>query len=275
MGIIGISQGDGAIRVGERCTLKIAIAQPTYLPWLGYFDLIDQVDLFVVLDSVQFERQSWQQRNRIKTPIGLQWLTVPVVFRGRLTQHIRDVEIRVGDFWKDHVRAIELNYGRSAFFGQYFAQFRELMQSLAQCAHLVELNLGLMRWHLTELGIGTRLLRSSELRVTGKRTELLANICTSVGAASYLSPLGAAAYLLDELATLTDRGVEVAFQNYEHPTYRQMFLPFIPYACTLDLLLNEGDRTLEIVRSGRRAPFRPQEARLALTKERGAHAQPC
>jgi len=77
--------------------VKIAIAQPTYLPWLGYFDLLDKVDRFVLLDSVQFEKQSWQQRNRIKTPTGLQWLTVPVVFRGRLSQRIvdklRDIDV--------------------------------------------------------------------------------------------------------------------------------------------------------------------------------------
>jgi len=87
--------------------MKIAISQPTYLPWLGYFDLIDQVDVFVLLDSVQFEKQSWQQRNRIKTPTGLQWLTVPVEFRGRLGQRIMEVIIRDDpDLPKKHLRAI-------------------------------------------------------------------------------------------------------------------------------------------------------------------------
>jgi hypothetical protein len=82
--------------------VKLAIAQPTYLPWLGYFGLLDQVDQFVILDTVQFEKQSWQQRNRIKTPTGLQWLTVPVTFRGRLGQRIVDVEIREPEFWRNH-----------------------------------------------------------------------------------------------------------------------------------------------------------------------------
>ena len=100
--------------------MKVAISQPTYLPWSGYFDLIDQVDVFILLDDVQFEKQSWQQRNRIKTPVGLQWLTVPVVFRGRLGQLIKDVEIRTADFCRDHCRAIELNYRRAEFFGTYF-----------------------------------------------------------------------------------------------------------------------------------------------------------
>ncbi len=107
--------------------MKVAIAQPTYLPWLGYFDLLDQVDKFVLLDTVQFEKQSWQQRNRIKTPTGLMWLTVPVVFRGRLGQRIVDVEIREPEFCRDHLRAVELNYRRAPFFGDYYPAFCELL----------------------------------------------------------------------------------------------------------------------------------------------------
>src|SRR5580704_12957199 len=109
-------------RMGRKTKVKVAISQPTYLPWLGYFDLIDQVDVFVLLDNVQFEKQSWQQRNRIKTPTGLQWLTVPVIFRGRFGQLIKDVEIREAEFWRNHLRAIELNYRRARFFHQYFEE---------------------------------------------------------------------------------------------------------------------------------------------------------
>ncbi len=100
--------------------MRIAITQPTYLPWLGYFDLIDQVDTFVVLDTVQFERQSWQHRNRIKTSTGLQWLTVPVVFRDLLGQKILEVEIRDIEFRRKHLRGIEVNYARAPFFEEYF-----------------------------------------------------------------------------------------------------------------------------------------------------------
>jgi hypothetical protein len=95
--------------------MKIATSQPTYLPWLGYFDLIDQVYTFVFLDNVRFEKQSWQQRNRIKTPAGLQWLTVPVLFRGRFGQLINEVEIRDIEFSRNHLRAIELNYRAHRF----------------------------------------------------------------------------------------------------------------------------------------------------------------
>src|SRR5271155_2267040 len=100
--------------------MRVAITQPTYLPWLGYFDLIDQVDAFVLLDSVQFEKQSWQQRNRIKTPNGLQWLTAPVRTKGRSAQLIKDVEIAETDFYIKHLNLIQTNYRNAPFFENWF-----------------------------------------------------------------------------------------------------------------------------------------------------------
>lgn len=237
--------------------MKIAISQPTYLPWIGYFDLIEQVDVFVLLDDVQFEKQSWQQRNRIKTPTGLQWLTVPVIFRGRLGQKINQVEVRDRDFWRRHRRAIELNYARSSFFADYFELLISKISSKE--TFLADLNIGLIESFTTILGIKTPLMLSSTIHQPGKRTELLANICECLGADQYLSPLGSAAYLLAEQNTLLDRGIDVVFQNYMHPEYRQLFSPFVPYASIVDLLFNEGARSLEIIRSGRRAPFLPSE----------------
>lgn len=247
--------------------MKIAIAQPTYLPWLGYFDLLDQVDRFVILDSVQFEKQSWQQRNRIKTPAGMLWLTVPVVFRGRLDQKIAEVEIREPEFWRDHLRAIELNYRRAPFFADYFEPLSRLVQSESSHLSLSRLTTALLRWFADAFGIKTPMVRSSEFSFQGKRTGLLAEICAALGAGSYLSPLGSAEYLLGELPLLTGRGIEVAFQHYEHPVYRQLFPPFQPYACALDLLLNEGKRSLEVIRSGRRAPFLPEEVAAQLSEK--------
>ncbi len=245
--------------------MKLAIAQPTYLPWLGYFDLLDQVDQFVLLDTVQFEKQSWQQRNRIKTPAGLLWLTVPVLFRGRLGQRIADVEIRDAEFWRDHLRAVELNYRRAPFFDDYYPALSDLMRSVASSLNLATLTVSLLRWFAEVMDVRTPMLRSSELPVQGKRTDLLAEICVALGATSYLSPLGSAEYLLNELPIMTERGIEVVFQHYEHPVYRQLFPPFQPYACALDLLFNEGENALAIIRSGRRPPFLPQEAVLQLS----------
>jgi hypothetical protein len=253
--------------------MKIAISQPAYLPWMGYLDLIDQVDTFVLLDNVQFEKQSWQQRNRIKTPAGLQWLTVPVLFHGRFGQSINQVEIRDIEFWRNHLRAIELNYRRAPFFDDYFEELRSRItaeMSRSPNALIADLDIRLIEWFMDLLGIQTRLLRSSHLQQLGKRTELLANICESLRAEQYVSPLGSATYLLQEMNVLLDKGIDVVFQHYEHPQYRQLFPPFCPFASILDLIFNEGERALEILRSGRRTAFLPDEVGELVSAKVGA-----
>lgn len=250
--------------------MRIAITQPTYLPWLGYFDLIDQVDTFVILDTVQFEKQSWQQRNRIKTPTGLMWLTVPVAFRGRLGQRIEEVEIRDAEFWRKHLRGIEVNYGRAPFFAEYFPQISSMLDDCRPGRLLVDLNLRLLGWFLQMFEIRTPVVRASSLAQEGKRSELLANICRKLGARQYVSPLGSAEYLLDEMHYFEDREVEVSFQNYTHPEYRQLFPPFVRHACALDLVFNEGERSAEIIRSGRGRNFSPECVALQVGKEMGS-----
>jgi hypothetical protein len=228
------------------------------------------VDKFVLLDTVQFEKQSWQQRNRIKTPAGLLWLTVPVIFRGRLGQRILDVEIREAEFWRDHLRAVELNYRRAPFFEMYYSEFSELLQAASTALRLADLNLALLHWLSEKMGIKTPIVRSSELAVDGKRTQLLAEICGLLAANTYISPLGSADYLLNELPILTERRVAVLFQHYEHPSYRQLFPPFQTHASVLDLLFNEGEKALAMVRSGRRTPFTPAEVAAHLNEKVGS-----
>lgn len=236
--------------------MKVAISQPTYLPWIGYLDLIDQVDLFVILDNVQFAKQTWQQRNRIRTAAGLQWLTVPVKLR--FGQLINEVEIREAEFHVDHLRAIELAYRRAPHFYNYFDEIGSRLAKRGSSL-LLDLNVSLLVWIMEVLDIKTPLIRASTLRQDGKRTGLLANICSALGATEYISPAGSAAYLIAEQQLLTSRGVEVLFHHYEHPVYRQLHKPFTPYASVIDLLFNEGDEALKIVRSGRK-PCYPLEA---------------
>ena len=249
--------------------MRIAICQPTYLPWLGYFDLMDQVDAFVFLDTVQFEKQSWQQRNRIKTPSGLQWLTVPVVFRGRLDQKIHEVEIRDVEFRHKHLRAIELNYARAPFFASHFPALSTILTGIGVNARLSDLNLQLIQWLARVLGVRTPSVLASSLNMQGRRTQLLADICHKVGAGEYISPIGSAEYLLNELDLLTSANVETFFHNYDHPRYAQQFPPFLAFASVLDLIFNEGDRSMEIIRSGRGVPLRPCEVadRIAVPRE--------
>jgi WbqC-like protein len=242
--------------------MKIAISQPTFLPWLGYFDLIDQVEVFVILDSVQFEKRSWQQRNKIKTLEGLQWLTVPVLVQGRFEQLVREVQLQNPDCLRKHARTLEHNYRHAPWFETYFRPISSIFDSVAHDLSLANLNVRIIEWMMDCLGIKVQLKKSSELGCDGKRSQLLVNICEALSANSYLSPIGSAGYLLAELDLFEQRNIEVTFQHYEHPRYRQQFGEFIPYAATLDLLFNEGERAGEIVRSGRRAPFRPEEVAL-------------
>lgn len=232
----------------------VAIMQPTYLPWLGYFDLMDTVDAFVFLDSVQFSHQSWQQRNRIRGSNGLQWLTVPVVRKGHHDLMITDVVIAEAGFARAHVRAIELAYSRAPFFDRYFDPLAAEIRAGAGSGRLAVLTTGLIRWIARTFGITTPLATSSELGDVGGRSARLASLCDSVGATGYLSPPGSAEYLHAERATFDDAGIAVELQHYEHPVYAQVYEPFLPQAAAIDLLFNAGPEALQILRGGRRTP---------------------
>jgi hypothetical protein len=238
--------------------MKIAISQPTYLPWMGYFDLMDQVDQFVLLDDAQFGKQSWDQRNRVKSAAGLQWVTVPVITHDRFGQRLCDVEISDTRFWEKQLRAIEVSYGKARYFEDYFPSVRDLHRDAGP--KLVDLNLALIKWIATELGLTTPMVRSSSLQAAGRRSERLVSMCKVIGATDYISPR-TALYLLDDQLIFTQSHITVWFHNYTHPEYKQRFPPFIPYASVLDLLFNEGPRSLEIIRSGRGRPFAPEEIR--------------
>ncbi len=241
--------------------MRVAISQPTYLPWLGYIDLVDQADTFVLLDTVQFEKRSWRQRNRIKIPGGLSFLTVPVPVKGRFEQKILDVEIEGRSFVRKHLRSIERRYRRAPFFVRYFSELAHILDTCVVGTRLADLNVRLIQWLCRQLGVTTRLLWS-EIQQEGCRSELLLNLCRASGADSYLSSLGAADYLLEGIPQFSAAGVDVAFRHYEHPQYRQQFPPFSSHASVIDLIFDEGDRSLEILRSGRRPALRPAEARL-------------
>jgi WbqC-like protein family len=232
----------------------VAIAQPTFLPWAGWFDLADQADLLIVLDDVAFSKQSWQQRNRLRTPEGLSYVTVPVRTAGKLGQRIIDTELADMGVVDKLIRTVSQNYTRAPYFSRYFAEFSAVLRKSASAGMLAGLNSGLIDWLFLQLGIATPRVRSSELGVEGKRGALVANLCERVGASRYLSPAGAQEYLLEDRAEFDNRQIAVGLQVYEHPVYRQCFEPFMPYASVLDLLLNEGDAAAGILRSGRREP---------------------
>ena len=226
----------------------VAIMQPTYLPWLGYFDLIDRSDIFVFLDSVQFDKRSWQQRNRIKTPNGELMLTVPVLTKGRFNQNICDVIIdKSQKFEKKHFSSIRLNYKKSKYYELYIQELEKIFNS--KISKLTDLNMRLIEWLSLKLGANTKFYYSSKLDARGSKTELLVNICNEINANHYLSPSGSKRYI-DKNNLFVKSGIKLSYQNYKHPTYSQLYGDFIPYMSVIDLLFNEGKKSLELIKSG-------------------------
>ena len=230
----------------------IAISQPTFLPWLGWFDLADQSDLFVILDTVSFSKQSWQQRNRIRTQSGLEYLSVPVKTSGRFGQRIKDCEIVNQSYLVKMIKSLYINYNKAPFFDSVSSDFINTMQTAARNNRLAELNIALIFWIAKYLGISTKMVMASTLDAGGQRGEYVASICACMGADRYLSPSGAEEYLLEDRRYFEQRSVEVFIQMYEHPEYVQQFKPFMPFASTLDLIFNVGPNAGAIMRSGRR-----------------------
>lgn len=226
----------------------VAIMQPTYLPWLGYFALMDRVDVFVFLDSVQFERRSWQQRNRIKGADGPQTLTVPVHKKGLRAQRIAEAQIDfAAGFPHKHVRAIKHCYARAPYFDRYSAELFVIMQR--SCNQLVELTIGLIDWLAEQLGIASRCLRSGTLGAEGREADLLADICRRLEADCYVSPPGSMGYLANSDA-FERLGIPVVYNEYDHPTYPQLHGTFVSHMSVLDLMFNAGPDSLNIIREG-------------------------
>lgn len=226
---------------------RVAIMQPTYLPWCGYFGLMQAVDIFIFLDSVQFAKRSWQQRNQIKTPQGAQWLTVPVASKGKREQLICEAELdSASNFASTHRKSIESNYAKAA-------SFRDLAPALLTRIEgptlLADLNIGIIEHCRTLLGIETPLLRSSQMQGSGAKADLLASLCKEVGATEYISVPGSKDYL-DESSAFEEIGVPVRYFNYRHPEYPQLFGDFLPYMSVIDMLFNCGDKSADLIRSG-------------------------
>ena len=227
--------------------MRVAIMQPTYLPWSGYFGLMRSVDLFIFLDSVQFAHRSWQQRNQIKTANGAQWLTVPVVSKGRRDQRINEVLIDYTQRFKaKHLGTIQQSYRNSP----YYAQARDVLSPLMEASEmLADLNIALIERIASQLNIDTPTLRSSKLSGKGAKAELLASFCSDIGATEYISPPGSEDYLRRSDA-FWRAGIEVSYFNYEHPEYPQLFGGFLPYMSVIDMLFNCGEVSLRLIEAG-------------------------
>ncbi len=224
---------------------RIAILQSNYVPWKGYFDLIASVDEFVLYDDMQYTRRDWRNRNRIKTPHGLQWLTVPVRVKGRFEQAIRDTRID-GDAWAArHWKALACSYHRAPAFAAAAAWLEPLYRQ--RWTHLSALNRALIEAACARLDIKTRLSDSSDYALQADRNERLASICAQAGAAVYVSGPSARAYL-DE-AAFARRGIAVQWFEYgPYPEYPQLWGAFEHQVSILDLLFHAGAEAPRLLR---------------------------
>ena len=229
------------------------VMQPTFMPWLGLFDLIDQCEVIVLLDDVGFSKQSWQQRNRLRNQQGLTYLTVPVRTSGRLGQPIYAVELADATHPSRALHKIERLYHRSAAFDEHFPRLTNAYLGGASTGYLAQLNIALIQELCASLNLRRWFVRSSEIESEGSRGTKVADLCRRMNIDLYLSPKGAADYLSVDRSAFDDRGVDIVLQNYVHPTYRQQYEPFVSHASCLDLIFNEGSQSLDIIRSGRRS----------------------
>jgi len=225
--------------------MKIAILQPSYLPWIGYFDQMARVDRFVFLDDVQFTRRDWRNRNRIRTPQGSAWLTVPVLQKNRYQQSLQRTEIDPASSWKrKHCEAIRSNYSRAPYFDLYFPALESIYNR--DYRFLTDLCYTGIEFLKKSFKIETPTFLSSNLNVGGSKGDRILEICEALQADDYLSGDAAENYL--DPRAFEQRAMGLEFQHYQHPEYGQCFPGFIPYLSAIDLLFNCGEESLKILR---------------------------
>lgn len=215
---------------------RIAIVQSNYLPWKGFFDLIASVDEFVLFDGFQYTRRSWRNRNRFKTPHGLQWLTVPVAGAPQRTP-ISEIRIAPGNWHRRHLNALRTSYGRAPCFAEIMDLIAPVFMAPPQT--LSHFNEALIRRICAYLDIPTLIRTHRHYSAVDHRQYRLRDICLQAGASVYVSGPAARCYL-DE-ALLAEDGIDVEWFDYEgYPEYSQLWGPFVHEVSILDLMFNLG-----------------------------------
>lgn len=218
---------------------KVAIIQSNYIPWKGYFDVLNLVDEFILYDDVQYTRRDWRNRNRIKSAHGPLWLTIPVEVKGKYFQKIKDTVISEADWHRKHWQTLSHNYGRAPYFREYQTLFKD---TYARCTSrfLSDVNREWITTLCQQLGIRTRITASMDYTLTAEEpTERLVEICRQAGATEYLSGPAAKAYMKEEL--FSQAGIRLSYMEYgSYPEYTQLYPPFDHFVSVLDLLLMTG-----------------------------------
>ena len=214
----------------------IGIIQSGYIPWRGYFDFVEEVDIFVFLDDVQYTKRDWRSRNRIRTRDGSTWLSVPVV--GGRDQLIDDVRIDYSQRWVGkHLDTIRHNYGKTGFFEPLFSELAGMLQERFE--YLSQMNRTIIGHICDMTGISTPRMVSSDLAIQGVREEKLLEIVRTLGGDVYLSGPAAASYL--DAGNWEKAGIELRFKDYSgYPEYEQISRPFEPNVSIIDTIFMQG-----------------------------------
>jgi hypothetical protein len=228
--------------------------QPTFLPWIGYFDLIDAADKFVFYNDVQFSKQSWQCRNRIKTANGIVWLTVPVK-KHLLSAKINEIEINNLKPWTPKfIKTLFHNYRKTAHFAEVY-DFIEQVAVNKKYLRLSDFSIDIIKAIVSKIGINTKLTLSSNTNTLEmNREDRLVEICHAMDCNTYLSTKGSSSYIeaSNDGGVFSKNHINLLYHNYIHPEYQQSYGKFEPYMSIVDLLFNEGFiRSLGIIRKGR------------------------
>ena len=223
----------------------VGILQPGYLPWLGFFEQMHRSDIFVIYDDVQYDKHSWRNRNKIKTPNGAQWITVPVLIKFNEHTLVNEVKINNDVNWrKKHLFSIRQNYSKAPYYHHYSYIFEEAYER--EWEYLIDLDIHFISKLAEVIGIDTgKITRSSTLGVIGDRIERLIKICKKFNADTFYEGASGKNYIEEE--AFSKEGIRVVFQDYRYPIYDQLYGDFIPYLSGIDLLLNQGEKSLSIL----------------------------
>jgi len=227
--------------------MVIAVHQPQYIPWLGYFHKIAQCDTFVILDNVQYKTREFQNRNRIRTDKGWMWLSVPVVTKDGCRIRMADVEIdNIMPWQRKHLGSIKTSYATAPYFKEYYGFFEDTFRR--QWLKLSDLNVHITRFVMDKLSITTPIVFESELNVITPKTQRIIDICKKMNADIYLSGVGAKEYLEESL--FPEQRITLYYQHFDHPEYKHCFEPFMPYMSIIDLLFNCGPQSRDLLLKG-------------------------
>ena len=223
----------------------VAVHQPQYLPWIGYFDKMRRADVFCHLNDVQYKKNEWQNRNRIKTAHDWQWLTVPV--RYRFPEKINEVQINNTTQWsKKHLQALKTNYSRAPYFKTYISIFEDTFSRDWELLSALNIHLIERLKDILQMQEKTTII-SSELALREEPTDRLIDICKALGADTYLAGQGGAAYM--DTLRFEKNGLKVIMQEFKHPVYSQLFGDFQSHLSIVDMLFNCGPESMVVIRS--------------------------